>query len=478
MSVTAVPTLEVAGLTVPGPELVAVDALRISWGRATVLEQPTAATAALTLSDRSARAAFARRLDLIGQPIVLGWECSDGSSGINFRGRITDVAAAPRRKGAPAGGGFRVAIAASSVEVDLANYKTPEGTVYPGETFAARRARIAGLLPMGTFIGGVELPDRFDLGLQQSIAVDTDLDTYWAAQVDAGGKTALELLRELFASTSPLPMVYDPALDKLRFAPRRRFAYLQQQGLTMSASLSPSPEHGGRYVAMSLGGQHLDAALTGYSGALGQAIDSRITRVEVEFPDSTNNYASRTIIADTTSTAAELFLGRRTLSVQTIQSDPTKAAQLAKLYADVANRESRTPRLGSIGYSSKREPFHNAAHAATLLAGHETGAALFLRRSWLPQLGERPLVGILGATITYAPGEWSVDLNPAPVVLDASESWTGLWQPITCGALQYAEPVTLAQLDPSVTVGDLAFVDIGPGLDLMTASPYVGNPLP
>lgn len=474
MSVTAVPTLTVGGQPIAGTlagTLRAIDELRLTWGRAGVLEQPTPASLSLTVRDTTPGATFARRKDLIGQPLVLGWTCSDGSSGVNFRGRITDAAATPR-PGAVAGRGFDVALAASSVEVDLANYKVAAGSSFPAETFAARRARLAAMLPAGTFTGGVVLPNRFDVGLQDVTTPETDLDTYTAApDAAAGGKDLLTLLRELFASTAPFPLIYDPTTDRLRHAGRRRFTY--NTGITLSAKLIPSADHGGRYIAASLSGHHLDAAHTGYAGSLQQALENRLTRIELQYLDSTASYAQRTVAAGTADTGNEPVIGRRVLSVTTIQGLTAKATQLAGLYADLASNEGRSRRLGAVSYSTAREPFRDGSHAALLLAGAEAATALFLRGSWLPQLGSRPLVGVLGATVRYARGQWSIDLQPAPVFVDPAGA---NWWPVTV-AKAAAAGVKLSDLDPSVTLGDYGSIDVGAGYTEATAPSYVGNPL-
>jgi hypothetical protein len=421
VSITVTPALTVAGATVAGsmagePSLVAVDKLSIAWGRASVLEQPQAATAALTLLDRSPGATFARRTDLIGQLIMLRWEGSDGSSATNFRGRITDVSVTPL-PGAVPGRGFRVALAASSIEVDLANYKQPDGTVWPAETFGDRRARIVAALPAGLISTGLTLPGRFDLGLQYVTQPSTELATLPAAAEDVSGKDLLALIRELYASTSPLPAVFDPSVNGFSFPPRRMFTY-GPQGLTVSAMLVASPDHGGRYVPASLSRVHLDGHLTGYAGALTQQMDSRVTRVEVTYPDAAAG-DTRTAVAATINAGDEATIGRRVLAVTAIHSAAANAQQLANLYADMASVEARTPRLGSISYSSDREPIHDAAHANALLAGAETAAGVvFLGRSWLPQLGARPLVAILGGTVTYSAGAWEVDLTPGPTALN------------------------------------------------------------
>ncbi len=487
MSVTATPTLTAAGQSVAGtlagdPSLVAVDELQLTWGRAGVLATPTPAVVNLTVLDKSAGATFARREDLIGQPIVVGWSCSDGSTGTSFRGRITDAQATPRRSG-----GFLVALAASSVEVDLANHKAPEGTVFPAETMQARLTRILALLPSvpgqpnfpallpaqtaSTGSGSpAQLPEYTDLGLSSSYG-GLPLNALTAAQQEAGGQDVLALLRQLYASCGPLPMVYDPAAQGLRFASRRRHVLSTSRGFTMSAQLVASPDHGGRYVAAGLTGLHLDAQLTEYAGALGQTLDSRITRVEVNYLDENAAYETRTATAATVDTPNEATIGRRTLTVDTVLAAGSAAANLAGFYADLVSREARTRRLGPLGFTTRREPFHDAAHVTALLSGRELTPALFLGRSWLPRLGASPLVGVLGATVVYAGGEWSVQLTPAPTVVDPSP---GMWGPLTIAAAG-TPAVRLRDVDRSVTIADAGFLDVGAGFTPANAQPYGGN---
>jgi hypothetical protein len=445
--------------------LLAVDSLRITWGRSSVTEIPQAATAQVTVLDRSPRgAALAARTDLIGQGVYLTWAGSDGSGGRNFVGRITDVQARPMPGGA--GAGFLVALAASSTELDLGNIAVPDGTTWPAETMGARASRVRGMLPGGGLAGGLVLPDRYALGMQSAAVPGADLDTYNAAAVDVSGKTVAELVRTLYASWSPLPVQYDPDHDGLTFCPRRRYAY-GTWGWTASARAVTDPGHGGRWVPASLAGLHLDGGLLGYSGPLTQQLDNRLTRVEVGY--TTGGVAATA--AQSVTDVSEQFIGRRTWQVDSWHADAAPAAQLAGLYADVATREARAPRLGNLSWSSDREPLPDAAHARALLAGYDTGAAVFVGRSWLPQLAACPLLGLIGGTITYTAGAWQVDLSTSPVVIDPAPN---AWAPITPAAC--APTVRARDLDPSLTFGDAAYLDVGVGYTTATGLPYKGNP--
>lgn len=464
MTVTAAPTLLVDGQSIdvadPAAPVVAIDSLSIPWGRSSILGQTTPATAALKILDRSPGATLARRTDLKGRPVLAGWSTSTGQTGTNFRGRITDIDVTPW-----SGGGFLVALACSSKEVDAANYTAPEGTAWPAETFSARLARIVGLLPAGLFAGGVTMPTRTDVGITDPADPTKDLGDYPAMPATVGGRTALELLRELWASLSPLPLIYDPATDGLTFVASRRHAYNPTVGAAVGGRLVPG---GAGYIVAPIlsTGVPLDAQLLPYAGALSQPLETSVTRVEVNYTPSGGQAA--TTAAGTALAAQEATIGRRTMSVQTIHSDAGNAAQLANLWASTCDVEGVLPRLSAFGYDSDRAGgFASAAAAGVLLAGRETTAELFVARSWLPSLGRRPLLGIIGGSIVYAAGKWSLQLRPAPV------GFTYSTKPLPIAyASSPAAAARLVDIDPSVTLGDLAFVEVGAGYTVTTQPPW------
>lgn len=466
MTVTASPVLIVAGLTVPtalGPDGYAGAELSITWGRSTLLAQPTPATAEVTIFDRSAALAFARQgRDLIGRGVLIGYTLPDGTTGWSFRGRITDAAFAPL-PGAVAGAGFLARLSCSSLEVDLGNVTAPKGAAWPAETFAFRRDRIAALVPAATLPGGVTLPT---LGAVTGVAGATDtLPGLTAAPYDAGGKSALELLRTLFASWSPLPMIYDPDAQALTYPLRRRIAYDPAVGATSSARLI---SYGGPYLAQAVNGVGLNAHDLEFSGAMSASMGGRITRVEVGYSDQAASYAAATALAaDVADSDFEDTLGRRTLSVSTMHGTTAGAKQLAGWYGDVVNAEARLTELDPFTYSTARAPFPSSGVAALLLAGRERPAPVFIAGSWLPQLGYRPLVGIIGGQIGYAAGQWSVKATPARYALaPGSAPYRAI------GPAVAAAGVKLSQLDPALRWGDLRFIDVGVGL---APGPYPGN---
>lgn len=467
MSVTATPGVSIGGVEVatggPGETLYAVDSLSIGWGRDSVFDQPKPSTAAFTLLDLSQRATFARRADLIGQYTQLSYAVA-GQVRVNFRGWITDVEVTPRR-----GGGFLLRFAASSTLVELGNVTVPEGTVWPAESFQARRERLRALIPAGLITGGITLPGLTDIGMPPAFAPGQELVEAPAAAQDVGGKSLLQLLEQLFASTSVLPMVHDPHTDALTFSRRRRYTGAGY-AVTPSAQLVTDADRGGRWVPASLTGLHLDAGLLGYSGPLTQALDSRLTSVGVSYYDQANGWAQ----ASTSHVANVDSSGHRAMTVDTVHGDPARAAAVAWMYADLADREGRAPRLSAVEFSSGREPFPTAAHADLLLAGVERESAVFLAGSWLPRLAARPLVGVVGGTIAYSSGEWTVALTPAPVEVDPYPF--PRWGPVTVAAAASSAAVRLRDLDPSFTFGDAAFVDVGAGYTPLTQPAYRGNP--
>ena len=442
MSITATPTLTVAGVDVLNTsDTLAVDALRVPWGRTGVLDPPTPATATITVLDRTSGATLAGRSDLIGQPVLAGW-VGGGSSGVFFRGRITDAAATRRD-----GGGFFLSVSCSSNEADAGNYTAPPGTSWPAELFANRRDRIMGLLPVGVFPGGAVLPTMTALNAGPELNADLgDFAGYPCVAADVSGRTVLELLTELWASCYPVPLVYDPAADGFTYAPRHRV------GAAPVVELAPDVARGGLFTARPHGGGWaLPAGLIGYDGPVAQRLEGRLTRVEVTYQGTMGQAA--TAVATTVDTASESVIGRRMIQVASIigGSDrvDTYAANLAGGWAAIASGEGRARVLEPLTVDTDRTPFVSTAQAAALLAGRETGDRFFLGGSWLTRLGVQPQFGVLGGVIGYADGRWQLELNPVRVSTPAPV-------PLTIAA---AGPTTLAQIDESVTFGDLAFVD-------------------
>lgn len=465
MSVQAVPTLSVAGVPIAtgpvagaAPDVVAIDKLGVTWGRKTLLDSPTPSTSSLTVRDVSPRATFARRTDLKGAAVVVGWSTGT-DAGTSFRGRVTDVEVLPRGAGRP---GFTVRLVCSSKEVDAANYTAPEGTAWPAETASVRLGRIRDLMPFGLYAGGIELPNRAAVGLVDVADPGLDFDGYPVGPADVGGKDALSLLRELWRSLSPAPLIYDPAADSLAFIRSRTHQYDQNAGGTLvgrlvavNGKLRVQP-----YAALQT---TLDAALVPLTGPLAQRLESTLTRVEVKWWDTAAAKQATASYAIVTA-AAELAAGRRVLSVDSILADSALAAQLAGQWSRLASQAGEPTLAEPMLYRSARAGgFADDTAAGILLAGRERPAEIYVGRSWVTRVGQRPLYGIVGGSIAYAGGEWELQLQPAPVLVNDP-----IAKAITANGAANSAAVKLSDVHDSVSVGDLKHVNIGAGFNAET----------
>lgn len=450
--------------------LVALDGYSITWGRGTVLEQPTPATAQLRILDRQPGFPFAARTDLVGLPLLLGYKTAPSLLTYHFRGRITDVDIQPHPVG-----GFAVTLQATSAEIDLANVTVAKGlSPWPAESATVRLGRLTSLMSglgllRSTF--PALLPTAADAGIDRADPTK-DLPDYTVAPATPGGVDMLTLFRELYASTSALPMVYNPDQLQLTFPPRRIYGF-NPVGNAFSAQLVTNAARGGKYAIEAIGGIGLDAGATLLGpGLLVQPLDSKVTRVEVTYLNAAATTAySQATAATSVSGVSEATNGRRTLSVSSIQTSTSIAQQLALNYADLAASEAAGRRLDGISYRSELNGggFDSAAAADALLSGYERGTRIFLQRSWLPQLGARPMTTIVGGRIAYAGGQWSLDLTPSRVTVSAP------WAPASIPSYFARSTVKAASLDASVTFADAAFVDVGAGYTTSTQPPWGGN---
>lgn len=450
MTVEAVPTVAVAELTsVPigaggvRTALDAVDALSITWGRGGLLEQGNPARARVSLLDTAPGRPFASRRDLIGQVVKLGWS-APGSAGVNFRGRITDVTL--ERRPSASRPGTVVHLDASSLEVDAANYVVQAaGAIWPAESFSARLARIVAQMP----------------GLFDTAELHPGWTTYTAAQVNAFDSDLLSQLRTLFDSTAR-PMIYDPNANKLTYGIRRFIAAGAAGGNINYSSMLAL--FGGKWAATCspVGGGWLDAVRFASAGEASSDLQAKITRVVAGYLDAAASYASASSELLLATTPSESEIGRRTLTVDTVHSTAANAATVAAEWASLVQAEAALPRLEPVTFSSARTPFADAAEVAMLLSGVETQTWQFLRRSWLPEVGIPPLVGIIGGTISYADGQWTVaaqlagavNQNYAPGLMSAYAATDNT--------------VLLRDLDDSLTFGDCAHINIGAGYTAAT----------
>lgn len=464
MTVTAVPIVTIAGEAIPAgkvggvqPAVVAVGSLKVTWGRKTLLTHPTPATASVTVLDTTPTGTYARRTDLKGKVVLISWSTGT-SSGTSFRGRVTDVEAVPRagRRG------FLVTITASSKEVDAANWTAPEGTTWPAETALARLNRIKALMPSTLFAGGIELPNRAAVGLVDVVDPTLDFDGYPVGAGDVGGRDCLSLLRVLWQSLAPVPLVYDPAADSLSFIRSRIRQNYQPAGGSIVGRLVLIDGKWRTTPITSLG-TSIDAALVPLAGPLAQPLESMLTRVHVKWwnPATQKEAEGGAFIGGA---PAETEAGRRALSVESIIANIDLATQLVAQWVALAAQVGEPNLTDPITYrSSKVGGFLDDTAAAILLAGRERPAEVFIGGSWVTRLGKRPLFGIIGGSIGYKAGEWELQLQPAPVRVDNPTA-----KPVTANSSANSAAIKLRDIHDSVTVGDLEYVHIGAGYTIDT----------
>jgi hypothetical protein len=458
--------------------LYAVESLHVTWGRGALTDaSATPATVGLTVLDRSPARALAARQDLIGRLVRITY--TQDPSGLEnplgslFYGRITSARSAPAGRD-PKVDGWLVTISASSLEVDLANVKPR--TVWPAETFGARYNRMVAAMP-SAWTTPPTIPDRFAVGLPAPADPTVDTLLAWpCAQLDTSSSDLLSLWSQFYASLSHFPMGFDPATGTLTFASMPRDVYSSQIGGTFTAGLAKTPDSGGLYRVCRGGsnGLGLDAGRMPYdrSSGLEQLLEQQLTRLEVQYLDSANGYQTATYGKPVGRFTQEATIGRRTWSVSSVHASRDGAVSLAALYERLIDGELRLPRLDKLTLSSKSEPFQSLAHARFVLQTTQTGAGAYANGSWLPLLGQRAMLMLLGGTVTYTGGEWTVAAQPS-LIPRISPPEGSSYAPLRVRDVDPARTVRVRDIDRAVRFADLRFIDLAAGAS--EGTPYPGN---
>jgi hypothetical protein len=451
------------GTTGDGP--VALDDLAVTWGRSEALDQPSPATATLRLWDPTGTWAIGR--ELIGQPLDLSWTAVKPGAGpvrqAFFRGRITSAKLAPRSvSNTP--DGMLIELGASSLLNDLAN-RVPFQD-WPEETLEQRRARIA----------------TFTAGVASSVTVRTFWQDAHVEPVAAADQPSiLDSLTALYDSTGPDRLAYFPDTRQVYFIGRHRLnahslaqlwwnlpgdgtaragqgAYIRARGLAAGANEN----------SLAAPAQYLDASAVEYSGELSKDITSRITRVEVAHKDA---LSTPTTFAERVETALVPGTAETTQGVRSVRHDSlvcwnnyaqTAAADLAALAAEEGSGWS----TGSLTYRADLAGgFENFEQVSSLLlCGVESPSLVFLQRSWLPQVGIRPVFVVIGGQIRYA-GGWQVEFDVLPGSSMTNPQHAMTWEEIDDGTadyeLQWWDEDNPRGLHESVTYEDMGYVGFG-----------------
>jgi hypothetical protein len=460
-----------AGATTGGP--VALDDLSVTWGRDQIMDQPTPATAgvALFLPDPT----WAAGRELIGEPLNLSFTATKPGTGpvrqVFFRGRVTSADLARRSVSNTDGTtthGAVLTLGASSLLTDLGNRVPFEA--WPEETMDARRARIA--------------------AYTTAVASSVTIRDYWQpAHVGPVAATdqpsVLDSLTGLYESSSPDRMTYLPDDQRVYFVGRREISARTLAQIWWNVAGEGTARDGkGAYIrartipagligANSLAGppQYVDAAAADYQGSLVKDITSRITRVEVAHQDS---LSTPTAFADRVETALVAGTNEATQGVRAARLDSqicwnnyaqTQASDLASM----VGREGAGWATEAITYRADLaggfESFDQAA--ALLLTGAESSSMVFLARSWFPQLGIRPVLGLIGGQIGYT-GGWRVEGTFQPVSSADNAMHAMSWDEIDDGSttyqLEWHDEDHPRGLHESVTYEDIGFCGLGLGV--------------
>jgi hypothetical protein len=173
----------------------------------------------------------------------------------------------------------------------------------------------------------------------------------------------------------------------------------------------------------------------------------------------------------------ETIVGVRTASVESIMTAAADVMTAALELRGVATGEAAAWRVDTLTLRTNRLPLETRDQVSLLLPGNEEEYVIFLQRTELPLLGIRPLFGLMGATVGYRAGGWSVDMNLAPVVTTLPQHPI-TWEQIDDGSAAYRiecwdTPTHPRGFHPSVTCEDLRYV--AAGLGVTTIPPDTGS---
>jgi hypothetical protein len=424
---------DVAGGWTDASTLMAVDGLSVTWGRDAVLEQAPPAVGRLVLFDPTQT--WATSSDRRGLPVTVRYQGTVGAAGLPmeavfFRGRIgSPVTVSPRTVIAPDGTrveGTVVELQLQSLLADLANL-TPRAA-WPAETMGARLARIVlEAKAVNVLTGGAAIrPYWADRNVGPVALVD---------QV-----TLLDHLLDVYSSCGSDAMTYDPNRDAALPVSDRTLENWRSIALLARNLDDPTtrPRAGQGVYAYPVAldypdpmedssGIYLDARKLGYDPGSGASQPARITRVAVTHPDGSAGYARRTVelrVRQTDAVGGELIsealAGVRTARVDSLVTENIYADVAANDLEGLVRNELARWVLEPLRYSSRRAGgFETVAQVQTLLAGYERNGPIFLTGTkWLPAMGIRPVIGVLGGVIAWQGGKragWELELQPAPI---------------------------------------------------------------
>jgi hypothetical protein len=463
--------VDLAG-TATGAGPLVLEGLSVQWGRTELLAQPSPATANVSLF--VADGTWAVSTDLIGQVISLRWEATRPgdttvSSGVFFYGRVTGATITRRPDIGDGTAGTVVALTCSSILTDLANRVPPDA--WPTDTFTGRRNALLPYLG-GAITGPAEFRSSWLTGPNVA-AVPVDQQ-----------KSALQTLTDLYSWCGSDRFTYLPATRRATFIVRRAVSQTAQLARD-TAGTGTAREGKGAYLrtiavaateGMPFDPHYLDGQMLSYDGGLSRDITGRITRVEVTHQDSSAAFAQRTDTAMVSAVAGAATTDEAVLGVRALRQSSgvvwNNFAQIAASdLATMVAREGAGWRTGELVLDTTVpgagfEYFDQ--FAALALAGGEVQSAVFLQRTWLPALGIRPVVGIIGGRIEHTGGGWRIGLNVAPISTGTVPQHPISWSEIDDGGvgntLIWTDDDDPFGLHESLTYEDIYYCNRGLGM--------------
>lgn len=455
-NIDPVPYVTIGGVDVPTSlydgGYVALEGLRINWGRDTLLDDVSPAQLSLTIYDSTG--AWVKNQPFLGLEIITGVNYTD-KAGVargfrNFRGRIVEAEVEEYVRTKQDGAdehGYMIHITAADKLAELGNLFMSNQS-WPSEDAAARRSRLQTAL--GGLASGIGGP--YDAGV-----------TYCAKSFDQ--KSMLELVTEYFGSTAQF-INYDPDTNRLESVDRLEYG---GQGLRLGEIDNRAGTYGMELDAAGLSNRQdyvLDSGSLVARSGIRRTVESTVTEIRYEYPTSAAGTAKTTNVM-TTNLPSESLYGRRTFAVTSEVID--NVANFTTSW-NILVRAAQGWSPPDVEWDTRREErgFQSNPHINTMLRGRVYLDPLFMSRSVynaFPMLNATtgtlrvrlPIYWVIGGEMYYgadASGTMGWVVRPK----FASVIYYSDWTPLTWSTINPSAPgntVAWHELDENVTWTDI-----------------------
>lgn len=476
----------------PGGPL-AINEVRIPWGRESIYEHPDPMQATVVLLDRDGRYVDA---SVVGQQLEVYITGEAAGDRRVFRGWITDAPA--ELIALQDGSAYVVTVTATDPTGDLGRYIGP-GDYYNGQTdfgsvtlgsgayvMSGGSTRVNQLMNQGivgppttdvpAIVSGIEIPP----GTAAGHAGDPTYALYVGPVEALGNVTVLDVIREAFR-LSPLGWVnYDPAIDFVRIgklAPSAPLQLVLNAGRVVVAPASvPSPDN----APLMLDAQHIEVP-DGYT--LRSAPDNAIDRItiprvkQVFTPDGqpVNNVQFykqvmvRTVAWRNTDRFDPARHGVRSLDygltfggLEQMYQNPTYnygtngVGWLIEEVVKYINDYNGTMQLPKLKYRLDLDPDVTDDKTEMLINPRTHARPLIFSGSVFNGVPSVPSqVQYIGGTVGFSKGSWWAEMMTAPATSRSAPA-------LTIGQLASAtNTATLNDFDPTIRLADLGLVSTG-----------------